>query len=294
LNKSQEYFFKLLGEDFTETLVKSELIKPETQTALSHEEIFHALKIVPKTVMNFLIINLKNGPTTGILDLPWTPNSRLEYNKFGPDIYSGSLIRDNKIVYPFKYRSLPGLGLIILSTFELYEIEDLTKPSSVMIEDTSKLEDLINEKLKLRDLISQVIDKKLSERSAIEELIAEKLRSSKKESPFKEFENTLSVEEPKKEASNKLKEFLNKKDSKINKKEYQVILQKGEHCKCPDCHQEIFNEAGYSGCLCLGEDRNNKVFLKKNENGVKISFSKSWDKDNINMLLKILQKRNQR
>jgi hypothetical protein len=88
--------------------------------------------------------------------------------------------------------------------------------------------------------------------------------------------------------SKRLAQFLEKRQ----KKEFSIQLTKSEAIDCPDCGKAIFNQSGFSGCICYGSDMNKKVLLKKTENGVKISFPRSWDIDNIEMLLEVLQKKN--
>jgi DUF4097 and DUF4098 domain-containing protein YvlB len=85
-----------------------------------------------------------------------------------------------------------------------------------------------------------------------------------------------------------LAEFLEKR----HKKEFSVQMAKGEEFSCPDCRKNIFNGNVFSGCICLGQDMNRKVFIKKSEGGVKVRFSRGWDQENIEMLLEVLQRKN--
>ena len=77
---------------------------------------------------------------------------------------------------------------------------------------------------------------------------------------------------------------------KLKKSEFSIVMAKGETVNCPDCGKAIFNNTGFSGCVCFAE--NKKVHLKKTETGVKISFPASWDSENIQMLLEILWRKN--
>lgn len=86
----------------------------------------------------------------------------------------------------------------------------------------------------------------------------------------------------------KLKEFIESRKKK-NKPEFSVQLSKGETVDCPDCGKNIFNGSVFAGCICLGDDRERKVFIKKTEEGIKVRFSKGWDADNIEMLLSTLR-----
>lgn len=93
--------------------------------------------------------------------------------------------------------------------------------------------------------------------------------------------------------SKKLQKFIT--DRKTPKQEYFIELVKSDpqSTDCPQCGKTIFNGTGFSNCVCFGDNRNSKVYLKKTEDGLHISFSKSWDADNILMLLEFLRgKRN--
>ena len=55
--------------------------------------------------------------------------------------------------------------------------------------------------------------------------------------------------------------------------------------------KNIFDGKAFSGCICLGDDMDRKLFIKKTEDGVKVRFSKGWDKENIEMLLEVLRRK---
>ena len=76
--------------------------------------------------------------------------------------------------------------------------------------------------------------------------------------------------EPKK--SRPLSEFVENRKKKLGKKEFCIEMTKSETVDCPDCGQNIFNGSGISSCLCYGQDMGRKVFLKKTEDGIKVSF----------------------
>jgi hypothetical protein len=90
----------------------------------------------------------------------------------------------------------------------------------------------------------------------------------------------------------KLKSFLEKRNSR---KGFKIEMKKNDSVQCPDCQEMIFKEGVWAGCLCFGDSRNNKVFLTKNDSGnVSVRFSKSWDIENIQMLLEILRSKNEK
>ena len=66
-------------------------------------------------------------------------------------------------------------------------------------------------------------------------------------------------------------------------------MAKGEHVDCPDCKKNIFDGQVFSGCVCLGDDMDKKIYIKKSEDGMKIRFGRGWDPENIEMLLEVLR-----
>lgn len=294
-----DYFLgKTLGNDFFESLTKFELWKPGTRTTVDHEEIKTALKIVPRTIMALLIRELtpmQLGETKEI-SLPVNAgNSIVRLTKHERDVYSGEVLEDNKVIVDFKYRSIPGIGLVIMSAFELYDTEELSQEhKSAPAEDiTQKVQHLIDERLALHHLIGQVVDKKIEERDAIKQLLMAKISESLPE-PKPEEEPVIMHELPMAKSSAKkespLKGFLDqRKNKKPKAPEFHIEMAKGEHVDCPDCKKNIFDGQMFSGCVCLGDDMDKKIHIKKTEEGIKIRFGRGWDVENIEMLLEVLR-----
>lgn len=330
MSKNADSFLrKNLGDDFFESLAKVELWKPGTRTTVDHEEVKTALQIVPRTVMALLIRELSpmNIGETKDLDLFVGADAKLKVTKHERDVYSGEIEQGNKRVVDFKYRSLPGIGLIILSAFELYDMDTLADAQHREIvdgkgsDDGDKVQKLIDERLAINDLVHRVVDQKLQQRDAVNHMmlarLTEELEKNKKDIAavtaiatdpgnahadeyMRGMANGLIVadaivnkkHDPKfVEAKKKrpLQEFL---DARKDKKEFVVHMAKGETVDCPDCGHNVFNGAIFSGCICLGNDMDRKVFIKKSEDGIKVRFGKGWDKDNIEMLLDVLRKKN--
>src|ERR1017187_5733847 len=112
---------KILGDDFFESLQKTEIYKQQTRTNLDSEEIAIAYKIVPKIVLNFLVEHLKPmmiGHNKEISLLPLGINGTLLVNKQSKDVYSGDITSEGRRVFEYQYRSIPGIGIILLTTFE--------------------------------------------------------------------------------------------------------------------------------------------------------------------------------
>ncbi len=331
-----DYFLsKTLGEDFLESLEKVELWKPGTKSTTDHEEIRTALQIVPRTVMAILIrelATLEVGQNKAI-QLFVASNATLYVTKHERDVYSGEIVQGSRKLTEFKFRSLPGIGLVIMSTFELYDMENLINSPIRPIPDntppiqedaSAKVQKMIDERLALHDLIGQVVDKKIMEKDAVHQLVMRRLTEMMEDKKkivevtklqeestkgtedeyFRGMTNGMKVAEsivtkkepkfiePPKDTSGPKKRPLEEFLEKAKKKhEYSVIMAKGENIDCPDCRQEIFNGKAFSGCICLGDDMERKVFIKKSEDGIKVRFSKGWDEENIEMLLEVLRKK---
>jgi len=341
MSNADFFLKKALGEDFFDALSKVELWKPGTKSTLDHEEMKTALQIVPRTVIALLIrelVPMKIGETKEI-ELPGISSagphpegsrSMIRATKHERDVYSGEIEEDNKMVVDFKLRSLPGVGLVIMSAFELYDMDNLIggadaneqlapdaapiapeagsiapQPLPLLEDADMKIQHLIDERLALHELIGKVVDKKIMEKEAIHELVLAKITEALKlvnekvnavSNDVKHVDlkldgaRALAFSAWKKAHTKKrpLDEFLEKKKKT---REFSIYLTKGESVSCPDCGKNIFDGNGYSGCICMGENMNSKIYLKKSENGIKIRFPKSWTYDNIEMLLEILRNR---
>lgn len=289
---AERFLLKALGQEGVDELKKFELVKEKTQTVLDHEEIKTALQIVPRTVLSLLYRELApmEDYSNKEVKLPVDPEATLSVTKLTKDVYSGSIAQKGKIISKFQYRSLPGVGLIIMTAFELYEEKNIAELASQPHSSPSleQIQSIIDERLRLQSMISDLVDKKISQRDVMEKMVSAKL------SQMLEEHGDVEKEEPKtpvQKPEKKIKTFLDKIKSK-KQKEIVIKMEKNETISCPDCGKKIFDQGAFSGCICYGEDRNKAVHLKKNENGVSIRFSKGWDEENISMLLDILKRKN--
>lgn len=305
MSNSDYFLNKLLGKDF-ESLLKTDIYKPGTRTVVDINDIKIGLQIVPRTVMSLLIREL--SPMTinesKEIDIPFRINTVLKAVKHERDSISGEIVQENKKIAEFMHRSIPGVGLVLMSTLELYNIEDLSKdvvkengPSDELV---NKVQHLIDERLALHDLVGRVVDNKIQERDAIKQLLMAKINEALPEKTQVIHEEPI-IEHPllmdlpmaksaiKKESP--LKGFLNQKKNKTKTKpiEFSIEMAKGENVSCPDCQKNIFDGNAFSGCICFGEDSNKKVYIKKTEEGIKIRFGRGWDHENIEMLLSVLR-----
>lgn len=375
----ESFLKKALGEDFFESLQKVELYKQGTRTTVDPEEIATALQIVPRTLMAFLVnalSPLKVGDNKRTQLPLQEPGVFLNATKLERDVYIGNIEQAGKIITEYKFRSIPGIGLIIMSAFELYDINKLIEPPKVEEDVSSKVQALINERLAMHDIVGQVVDKTMAEREALnklmlmklteelnrtkEELERERIRLAgcgvaamgavapgeikpgdyahsaslddiirfreKHEKAKKDIANVAEIassdpeaqkgtksgeymrgmanglavadaianeKEPEfvdapKKGSQKLKKFI---DGRKKPNEFSIEMAKGEHVNCPDCGKKIFDGSVFAGCICLGDDRERKVFITKSEDGVKVRFSKGFDPENIEMLLDVLRRK---
>lgn len=278
-----------IGDEGLEELKKFELYKPNSGVSLDHEEIRTGLQIVPRAILSFLQTNLQpmNIGDSKSLILPVGEAATLRVTKKDVDVYIGDIIKEGKVVSSIKNRSIPGIGLSIMTAFEMYHPEELDegiKPIDDLM--SLQIQKIIDQKIYMRSLIGDIVEKKISEREAIDKVIKERLAEMLTEKRKEEAAPKKGEEAP----ESKLKSFLEKRNSK---KGFKIEMKKNESVQCPDCKQMIFREGSWTGCLCFGDERNNKVFLTKNDKGeASVRFSKNWEMENIFMLLEILRRKN--
>jgi hypothetical protein len=298
MDKNSKWVNKILGEGFFEELQKTEMFKPQTRTNLDTEEIAIAYKIVPKLVLNFLIENLKPmaiGHNKTISLLPIGINGDLLVNKLSKDVYSGDINSEGKRVYDYQYRSIPGIGIILLSTFEMYDLQ-LEAPKNEIAEikpeinHFSYVDEAIEERIRLNKLISEVIDKKVSEKEAVERLVNNKLAEIfLKVADVVEEREIIEEKVEEKVEKPSIKDFLNRKT-----KQHSLEFLKSD-ISCTDCGVNLYkNENDFiTGCICYGfgpEDKKATVKICKSEDKISLKFNKSWGNDEIEKLLKTVKK----
>jgi vacuolar-type H+-ATPase subunit I/STV1 len=269
--KPDELIKSMLGEDFFENLQKTDVYKMHNRSVTSVSEVSTGLKIVPRTVMSFLIANLSNlNPDDNkTIELPFAADCYLQVTKKDRDVFSGYIYSKGKKINEFVNRSIPGLGLVLMTTFELYDIEDLkdTREKENKMFNVSKLQDMIDERLRLHSLISRVVDNKIAQRDAVEILVKEKIAQALKQQE-KSKENIQNTK------AKKLKQYLER--NKVRQEEAQI--EKREAISCPDCGCNLYSGGkAMDLCICYGHDWGKKIKIQKNESR------------NIEMLLKTLK-----
>jgi hypothetical protein len=302
VKKNAEVFLiKTLGDNFLESLSislsKSEIFKPGTRSITDTNDMYQGLQIVPRTMLNLLVRELSPmqiGDTKEI-SIPGQEKTIVSITKNERDQFSGQIFQNNVKINDFINRSIPGLGLVLMSVLQLYSMDDLEQ-DSIPQDKQSEINRIIDERLNLHSLVNKVVDGRIQQKDAIQQLLMARLT----EEFAKEKAAAQPVEAPKPpvviildhKKSRPLSEFVENRKKKLGKKEFSIEMTKSEIVDCPDCGQNIFNKSGISACLCYGQDMGRKVFLKKTEDGIKVSFPKSWSPENIEMLLEVLRRKN--
>lgn len=305
MNKNAEAFLtKTLGSDFLESLgenlSKSEVYKQGTRTVVDTNDIFQGLQIVPRAILSLLIRELSpmQIDENKDVEIPGKDHTVLKITKLERDNFSGQVIQNNVKIYDFMHRSIPGLGLVLMSLLELYNVDELDEPKAEPSNE-SEINRIIDERMNLHALVNKVVDGKLMQRDAVQQLFMAKLNQLAVEHKkiVEDHKEIMSAkEEPKPAAiiviapkkARPLEEFVENRKKKIEKKEHFIKMEKSETVSCHDCGQSIFSDGAYSGCICYGEN-NKKLHIKKSEDGYKIRFGRGWDIENIEMLLEVLR-----
>ena len=325
---------KYLGENFEKDLIKSEtgaILKPGANIGVLPQEMYISMQIVPRTIISLLVQHLKPLKSGQICDIPWLSDNghthNIHINKISSDLYSGEITGEGKVLAKFGYRSLPAVGLVIMSTYELYDKEtnkqDLQNPDI----DYDKVQKMIDEKIRMQAMIEDVVNRKLSEKEALQQLITQKiqdyLRSSDavKQSTLEperksdvvenddEMDDGIEASEVESEEediedidisndameeieeSNEPKAKKNKlkefMDKKVKKTE--VSFSKKE-ISCPDCAKKLYKGGdSFSLCICFGEFMGQELKIKKSNNQYTFKFPKQFGLENIEMMLDVIK-----
>jgi hypothetical protein len=296
-----------LGKEFFQELKKGDIVftKPYSLT-VDGAEIQMGLDIVPKTIMKWLLTELKPMKPTEIksISIPCDITATLNVHKLSSDSYNGDIVKDGRQIYKFLSRSVPGIGLIVMTTFELYDSDDLNKlvdpivPSSevhiplishVPQQPVKDVLDVINDFLKLKTIIQDVVDERIQQRKAIEEMAKYKITQALFESAQKEPEPVLKESEnfmvKKEKPKLKLEQFL--EDIKSKKQKTATIVKK-EEIKCKDCGTVLYKGGDLNLCICYGEHMSKPLKVEKTEKELTIKLPVFLDEDNTEMLLESL------
>jgi len=315
MKKQGELAATILGADFVEKLQKNSdvtLLKPASGLHIDANEIAIALNVVPRSVLGFLAANMRSmrigdsktiklEPLIGInaaghLSGSGAPSEHvLRLTKLDNDMYNGEIEGSGKILTTFRGKPLPGVGLVVMSTYEMYD-GHAAEPAKQIAEQPPKeaaaVQHMINQEMVIKaGIISELTLQEILKLRIQTEMALSSLRAEIVSMAAHRLEISQAPTETT-ETESKLKRFLENRE--IKKKEantFNIILAKGDSATCPDCRQNVLQDGTFNGCVCFGEDRNRKIFLKKTESGVQIKFAKGWDPENMEMLLEILKRR---
>ncbi len=179
---NKRFLKKYLGENFESDLAKSEvgaILKLDANVSVMPHEMYIALQIVPRTVISLLVQHLKPLKKGQSTDIPWpSENGKLHnihIDKISSDLYSGQITGEGRVLAKFSYRSLPAVGLMIMSTYELYDKETNKQDLQNSHIDYDKVQKIIDERIRMQALIEDVVSKKMSEKEALQQLIVQKI-----------------------------------------------------------------------------------------------------------------------
>ena len=302
-----------IGDEGFEELRKNQIFRSSTNTAIKVEELDAALRIVPKALLSYLAQKLRplSIGEEAIVEIPGQDGCYIRLTKQDSDVYIGQFIKGNQIVHNFKNSTIPNIGAHLVTYFEMYDkiIEHEQTKESESID--QKIHRMIEEKLALRDMVSDVVDKKMQEKEAIQQMVMNRIASSltipkepivtievqKEENGGFELdkkEEGASMEPHKQKLHDMRSRLSEINKSKKGMSKSEVIVIKNQEAHCPDCSKKIFTESkGYHGCVCFGEDMKSKIYMAKTEDGkISLRFPKKWNPDNVKMFLDILNKKN--
>lgn len=137
--KSSRVVHSILGEQAYEVLNKA-IMKLGTKSVVDISELHDALKIAPKSVIAFLMKELKsmNKDEAKEIKLPWDNEATLLINKKDEDVYAGHIAKGGKVVHEFSLCSIPQLAAHLLSFSELYDdVPEQKEESSAKSEEKS-------------------------------------------------------------------------------------------------------------------------------------------------------------
>lgn len=282
----------LLGEGAEEELAKSALHKLPTNTVVEPQELFHALKIVPRTVLTWLKSHLEpmKAMESKKIDLsPISPSAvgaMLYVNKKAPDVYVGEIVRGGEVIARLINRPLPSVGLTLMTLFELYDLDKEEKTAQIDV--SKEIQDIINRRLNLHTMVETIVDQKIAEINQIKNMVDTAVKHSNSDSNLEDVE--LKIDDFRSHftvstSNSPIKKILDRR------KQPQIIVAKSETHSCPDCGSTIFKNENFTPCICFGDDRNKKIFLAKTADSVIVKFSPGWEPENIELLLEAVKKK---
>lgn len=128
--KRTDILKSIIGDELYESLNKA-LVKLNTKSVVDLEELHSAIKTAPKSVIAFLMRELKDmkKDETKQIKMPWDTNSEMTITKLDADVYKGMISKDSKVIHDFNLTAIPQLAAHIMSAFEIYDEESEVEAS---------------------------------------------------------------------------------------------------------------------------------------------------------------------
>jgi hypothetical protein len=122
MSKVKDLLSKYVGEDGFDTLSKA-IYRKQTNTFADPLELYLPLLAVPRTILSWLVQNIKPMAVSDIkdFDLPGIEGAVIHVEKQASDVYKGEVVQDGKVIHTFENQSLPSIGGHIMTITESYD-----------------------------------------------------------------------------------------------------------------------------------------------------------------------------
>lgn len=305
----------IIGEELCESLNKA-LVKLGTKSVVDLEELHSAIKTVPKSILAFLMKELKDlkKDETKEVRIPWDNSASMVVTKLDADVYKGKIFKDSKVIHEFDLTAMPQLAAHIMSCFEIYDEHDEESSSS----SSSSSHELRDRVASLENKIDSLLMGWASRREDVSKAEVKKTEESKKGKIVKALKKAgigpkmpsppragtkvggnagttkmglhgdktphsdLNAKPKTQTANPYMKGAANTAKSE---KEKILILNKSDlDSSCGDCGNKI------SDCVCF--KALSKPEIKKSEDGkVILKFRSDWDMEAVAALYKSVKRR---
>jgi hypothetical protein len=122
MNDSKTLLKSILGDRGYETLEKA-IFKQKTQAVIDPLEYYLPLIVVPRTIISWLVHNIKPMRPGTILDtkFPGRDDIMVHFEKQGDDQYRAEFVQGGKVIHSFEKQSLPAVSGHLMTVGELYD-----------------------------------------------------------------------------------------------------------------------------------------------------------------------------
>ena len=115
----------MVGKKGLESLSKA-IHRRDSDSTIGPLDVYLPLLVVPRTILSWLIQNIKPLPVgeSKSLQFPGMEDLEIKVTKQGRDSYRGEFVRDGKVIHTFEKQTLPNVGGNLMTIGELYEVEN--------------------------------------------------------------------------------------------------------------------------------------------------------------------------